>query len=78
MQFSIKPVNLHHYDIYTYHPVQAKLLGKARGETLVGSICICLDGNSMDLYCKDNRMKAYSDVLSRQAYSYYENGIKNL
>ena len=51
MQFSIQPVDLHHYDIYMLHPMQSKIFGKTHEKTYVGSATISLDGENINLYC---------------------------
>ena len=71
MQFSIQPVDLHHYDIYMLHPMQSKLFGKTHDKTYVGSATISLDGENINLYCEDKRMKNYSEILGKQTYSCY-------
>ena len=71
MQFSIQPLDLHHYDIYMLHPMQSKLFGKTHEKTYVGSATISLDGENINLYCEDKRMKNYSEILGKQTYSYY-------
>ena len=76
MQFSITPVDLHHYDIFMLHPVQAKLFGKAQEKTYMGSATISLDGQNIDLYCENKHMKNYSEIIGKQAYSYYLNEIE--
>ena len=75
MQFSIAPIDLHHYDFYLIHPLQSKLFKNSADKTYVGSATINLDGNRVDLYCEDKRMKNYSEVLGRQAFAYYESHI---
>ena len=71
MQFSIQPVDLHHYDIYMLHPMQSKIFGKTHEKTYIGSATISLDGENIDLYCEDKRMKNYSEIIGEQTYSYY-------
>ena len=71
MQFSIQPKDLHHYDIYMLHPMQSKLFGKTHEKTYIGSATISLDGENIDLYCEDKRMKNYSEIIGEQTYSYY-------
>lgn len=71
MQFSIQPKDLHHYDIYMLHPMQSKLFGKTHDKTYVGSATISLDGENINLYCEDKRMKNYSEIIGEQTYSYY-------
>jgi len=75
MQFSIKPVNTYHYDIYQIHPVAGLFLGKTHDKTYVGSASISLDGNNIDLYCENEQMKNYSKILSKQIYSIYSDKI---
>ena len=76
MQFSIQPKDLHHYDIYMLHPMQSKLFGKTHEKTYIGSATISLDGENIDLYCEDKRMKNYSEIIGEQTYSYYLSKIE--
>lgn len=75
MQFSIKPVDLHHYEVFMLHPVQAKLFGKTQEKTYIGSATISLDGQDINIYCEDKRMKNYSQIIGEQTYAYYLNHV---
>ena len=50
MQFSIKPVDLHHYEVFMLHPVQSKLFGKTHEKNVYGSATISLNGENIDIY----------------------------
>lgn len=76
MQFSIQPIDLHHYDIYMLHPMQSKLFGKTHDKTYLGSATISLDGENVNLYCENKRMKNYSKIIGEQTYSYYLSKIE--
>lgn len=78
MQFSIQPVDLHHYNIFTLHPIQAKLFGKTQEKKYIGSATISLDGENIDLYCENKHMKNYSEIIGKHAYSYYLNQVENM
>ena len=67
MKFSIEPLDLHHYEVFMLHPIQEK--------TYMGSATISLDGTNVNIYCENKRMKKYSEILGKQAYSYYSNKI---
>ena len=78
MQFSIKPVDLHHYEVFLLHPVQSKLFGKTHEKTYMGSATISLNGENIDIYCEDNRMKNYSTAIGEQTYSIYMNSLSSM
>lgn len=78
MQFSIKPLDLHHYEVFMLHPMQAKLFGKNHEKTYMGSATISLDGENIDIYCEDKRMKNYSSIIGEQTYSIYQDKISAL
>lgn len=71
MQFSIAPVDLHHYDIFLLHPMQSKIFKNLPQKTYVGSATINLSGDRIDVYCEDKRIKNYSEMLGEQAFKYY-------
>lgn len=75
MQFSIKPVNTNHYDVYEVNPVAGLFFGKSHDKKYVGSACISLDGNNIELYCENNNMKTYSEMLTKQIYSIYASRV---
>ena len=78
MQFSIKPVDMHHYEVFMLHPVQAKLFGKTHEKTYMGYVTISLNGENIDVYCENNRMKSYSNTIGEQTYSIYVNSVNSL
>ena len=53
----------------------ASLWGKTQEKTYMGSATISLDGTNVNIYCENKRMKKYSEILGKQAYSYYSNKI---
>lgn len=75
MQLFIKPLDLHHYDVYLLKNNLFKFGNSEEKKKYLGSATISLDGNKLDLYCEDNRMKNYSEIIGKQAYSYYSNNI---
>lgn len=75
MQLVVKPLDLHHYDIFLLKPSFFKFGNSEEKKTYLGSATINLDGNRLDLYCEDNRMKDYSEIIGKQAYSYYSNSV---
>lgn len=75
MKFSIEPLDLHHYEVFMLHPIQEKIFGKTQEKTYMGSATISLDGTNVNIYCENKRMKKYSEILGKQAYSYYSNKI---
>lgn len=72
MQFYIKPVDLHHYDIYQLTPIKEKLLGKEHKEKYLGYTTISLDGENVNIYYENKNLKEYSDILAKQTYAYYQ------
>lgn len=71
MQLFIEPLDLHHYDVFLAKSNFFKFGNSKEKKTYLGSATISLDGNRVDLYCEDSRMKDYSEMIGEQAYSYY-------
>jgi len=71
MQFSIAPIDLHHYDFFLLDN-SLSLFKKSQEKKYVGSATINLTGDRVDLYYQDKRMKNYSEMLGKQVYAYYE------
>ncbi len=78
MQFSINKTDLHHYDIFKLCPMQGKLFGKSHEKKYMGYVTISLDGQNVDIYCKDKQMKNYSDIIGKHTYNYYESELYKL
>lgn len=78
MKFTISPLDLHHYEIYKLCPVQAKLFGRSHEKKYMGYATISLDGANVDVYCENEQMKNYSEIIGKQAYNYYETRLIDL
>lgn len=78
MKFSINQLDLHHYEIFKLCPMQGKLFGKSHEKKYMGYATISLDGENVDVYCEDEQMKNYSEIIGKQAYNYYESCLIDL
>lgn len=72
MQFFINKLDLHHYEIYKLCRLQGLLFGKTHEKKYMGYATISLNGENIDIYCKDKHMKSYSEIIGNQTYAYYE------
>ena len=75
MELFIKPLDLHHYDVFLLKNNFFKFGNSEEKKIYLGSATINLGGDRLDLYCEDNRMKNYSEIIGKQAYSYYSNHV---
>lgn len=78
MQISIQPISLHHYNIFKINPIQTSLFGKEHGKKLIGSATITLDGQNIDLYIEDKKLKTYSQIIGKQTYDCYLNQLEKI
>ena len=56
MQICIKPVDLHHYDVYQITPIQEKIFGKEHDKKYLGYTTISLDGKNVNLYSENEKL----------------------
>ncbi len=78
MKFSIKPLDLHHYEIYLLQPVRAKLFNNTSDKKYIGSATINLSGDDINIYCENKKMNAYAGILGKQTYLTYVNQLENI
>ncbi len=78
MKFSIKPLDLHHYEIYLLQPIRAKIFNKTSDKKYVGSATINLTGTDINVYCEDTKMNDYAELLGQQTYLTYVNQLEKI